>query len=315
MQFARLHGPGEARSLRRAVALVTALACLRPALLVAAPAEPSAGGAADVPGLFRRGKAQQDRGEFLEAARTLVQATVLLPIDDVDNRRSLFGHIARAYKQAADAEADADALREIVDEAVRVLDEYAAAFTGAFPNALLAAGALAIHAQLRARQSDSMLMPVRADNPPPALDDRTTDREDSPPLLKDDPPEPKSQPAPTSDPEPPKPAPRPRKGLLIAGGVTTGGSVAMLGVFIGGLVRVRSIEGQLPEINDKSTWNDLRSRGDRADRLATAGIVAAPILLAAGIAMLVVARRKPSRHALTPVLHPAMTGAVLQLRF
>lgn len=57
-------------------------------------------------------------------------------------------------------------------------------------------------------------------------------------------------------------------------------------------------------------------RGKRADAAATVGLVAAPLLVAAGVAVLVIAvRRKSTCQAASPLLGPGLVGVSFVRRF
>ncbi|MFZ6181190.1 hypothetical protein [Nannocystis pusilla] len=278
-----------ARRCRIGVVLI-ALACMWPRALPARPAEASKVDPAAFDVLFLEGEKQSSRGEFVQAARTWTRAANYLPVDDEENRRSLYDYIAEAYANAVGSRPD----RADVEEAVQALDHYASAFTAAHPDAPLNPKGAMIHEELRARLA--ALTSVQ-DVPAPAGEG---------PL-----------------PPPSAPPARAWKGLMIGGGVATGLGLAMLGMFVGGYVRTTAHERDFDDPNNMcylgAPQNDCQKildRGERADVVAVIGLAAAPALLAAGATMLgIAARRKSSPRPLAPMLGPNMAGAIWRLSF
>lgn len=279
--------------LRRVVVVAVALASLRPA---AVPASPAEHGAADpaFDALVLQADEQAGRGDFVSAARSWTEAARHLSPGDRDNRRNLYDDIAEAYEKAVAADG------AVVAEAVRTLDDYAARFKSAFPGEALDAKGVQIHEKLRA------LVPKPAE---PAAE-----------VLM---PTPARPPQPHVEPTPPPSTTRPWKGLAIAGGVTTGLGVGMLGMFAGGYAYAKMRERQFDDPANECDVNDIQGRcadidrlGRRAEAFARAGLVSASVLLTTGVTLLVVAlRRKASGRTLAPVLSPTMAGLAWQQRF
>jgi hypothetical protein len=143
----------------------------------------------------------------------------------------------------------------------------------------------------------------------------------------------KAEPPPPPPSDAPKPVQAAPKKLLIAGGVTTGVGVALLGLMIGGLVRGQRTEDEaaalvqaMPELaadDPRFAAFDRRGRGDNA--MAIVGGVFGSLALGAGVALLVVGVRahkaagRPSAPepavAVWPVASPAGGGAAVRWRF
>lgn len=143
----------------------------------------------------------------------------------------------------------------------------------------------------------------------------------------------KAEPPPPPPSDAPKPVQAAPKKLLIAGGVTTGVGVALLGLMIGGLVRGQRTEDEaaalvqaMPELaadDPRFAAFDRRGRGDNA--MAIVGGVFGSLALGAGVALLVVGVRahkaagRPSAPeptvAVWPVASPAGGGATVRWRF
>lgn len=267
------------------MALCLGLACLPAAIAPATVAAAPASDAATFDQLFKQGADQYANEDYLTAARTWTEAARRLPADDRENRRVLYDEIAEAYERAAGAGED----QAVVAEAVRVLDDYARAFGEAFSGAQLGQKGTDAHAKVRGLLATK---PVEGPEPPPGPTDPT-----------------------------PAPQARPWKGLAIGGGVTAGLGLAMFGMFAGGYVRTQSFERQFSEDECSSTapssdCQDILDRGDRADAIAVTGLVAGPVLLAAGATMIGLAiRRKSSQQSFAPALGGGMLGAVWRGRF
>lgn len=320
MRTAAHGGRRETRSRFRALAAGVFLVCLQqPRMVTAAPAEVST--APDpVDELDDRGREQVSRKEYLEAARTWKREADLLPVDEVDNHRDLFDRIAGAYSKATAANDG----RSVLKEAVEALDKYASAFASAHPGTTLNERGISIHQMLRSRlaaQAPELMYLPPEDDLLPVTKEPVPAAKPSPPISQTKPappPEVKTEPLP----EPATPPTARRKNLTIAGGVTVGLGAGMLGMFIGTYVRAKSLQKTHEDLeclteqpDPRETCQDLNSRGERAGAISTAGIIAAPLLLGAGIAMLVVARRPSTRQSIVPSLSPVMVGAVWRLRF
>ncbi|WAS96600.1 hypothetical protein [Nannocystis punicea] len=280
-----------------AVALVV-LACLRPSSAEGQPADSTPADPAAFDQLFLQGDQEFGRGDYLKAARTWSRAAEHLSIADADNRQGLYDFIASAYEQAVSN----DAGLAVLAEAVRVLDAYAIGFSMAHPELSLALKGRSAHGKLRARLAELNREPLPAPGPDP--------------VPRAGPPEGPVRDAPMTPPSPPEQAPW--EGLAIGGGVTASLGFAMLGVFVGGYIRTKEIERKVSELDcSVSICPELYERGRKADTAAVFGLIGAPLFVAAGTTMLgiAMARRKASKHALVPVLSPAMAGFVWRHQF
>lgn len=115
------------------------------------------------------------------------------------------------------------------------------------------------------------------------------------------------------------------KPLVIAGGVTAGVGVVMLGVMVGGLVRGQRAESGGAELvlaNPMLAPEDPQlqafdRRGRSGNAMAIAGGVVGSLALAAGIALLVVGTRsgRTAPVAVVPLLTPQGAAAAVSWRF
>lgn len=115
------------------------------------------------------------------------------------------------------------------------------------------------------------------------------------------------------------------KPLLIAGGVTAGVGVVMLGVMVGGLARGQRAESGGAELvlanpmlaPDDPQLQAFDRRGRSGNAMAIAGGVIGSLALAAGIALLVVGARsgRTAPVAVVPLLTPQGAAAAVSWRF
>ncbi|MBZ5711875.1 hypothetical protein [Nannocystis pusilla] len=241
----------------------------------------------------RQGQEAYNRREFALAARHWQQAVELLPDvgEHSDNRTAIYEYIADAYEKAV---AEHDDLK-LIQEGLRVLDAYAAAVD---PGHKLPDIVMRARTTLRARLAAAQ----RA---------TAADRPDAGPSV----------------PAPSQPGPELRrrdeqkKGLLIAGGIVTAASAGMF-VLLGTSIAQTSKREDEFQANrcdldqPVGVCEQIYSRGVTSDRLAVTSLITGPLLLGAGMAMLLIAaRRKSSRHAWTPSFGARMVGATWSLRF
>lgn len=250
---------------------------------------------------FREGQTQFNAGEYLPAARTWTRAVQLLQEkpENKSNRAAVYGYIAEAYRKAVLNGASEDIIRE----GLGVLDDYAARYSQLYPGEDLSAQVAETREEFRSviDAADAAREPVApAPAPEPTADAGSgRSRGDS------------------------APGDRPWKGLTIGGGVALGGGLAMFGMFAGGLARVRATEQQFDDpangcsLDDLSgTCAELDRYGRSMDRVATVGIIMAPMLLAAGAAMLAIGlKRRSAQRTIAPVFGPRMAGLVWEQRF
>lgn len=250
---------------------------------------------------FRDGQGQFNRGEYLSAARTWTGAIALLSEspDNKDNRAAVHGYVADAYRKAVlNGASD-----EIIREGLAVLDAYASGFMEHYPGEELPAQVAEARAVFRA----AIEAAEAAEEPEP---------------------EPVIAPAPVVAPEPSGGADavageKPWLGLTIGGGVALGGGLAMMGMFVGGLVRTRQATAEFDKpVNACSSANitgrcaEIDEYARSMDRVATIGVVAGPVLLAAGAVMLAIGlKRRSARRTIAPVFSPRMAGIVWTQQF
>lgn len=281
----------------RSLALLTACALLVPARASAAPAGADAQALAAFEAGFNEGQSQFDRGEFLAAGRTWLAAADNLreTTANRDNRIAVYEYIVDAFTRGLAGDEQLDALRE----AVAALDDYCERFTRAYGTETpISAKIVEARDSFRAR-----LAAVDAGGGAG--------------------PEPEG---PSEAPPPPQPqAPsRPWKGLAIGGGVLIGLGVGAGVLAAAGAARGRSLTEKFDDPANMcelaaptGACADFYDAGKAANAMAIAGAVAAPILLGAGVGLLVVGikRRGAPRQALAPALAPGYVGLGLRGSF
>lgn len=274
---------------RRVVACVLAAACVFPGPTARGAAAPAPEVAA-FEASYAEGEEQFDRGDFRGAAATWSEAARKLPEAPQNraNRVAIHEYIADAYTRAL---ADGDDLAMLRD-GLAVLDEYAAAFTAAYPGEALSPKIEAARTNFRGRIAEAEKSAAPTPEREPEL-------------------------APVPEPGAPAPPPRPWKGLAAAGGVTLGAGVAMLAMFGVGFSRAKSRERAFDDPANACALHmpvgvcqDIYSAGKRAEAVAVAGLVLAPLLIGAGSAMLAVAVRRRAKQAstLSPVFGRGLVG-------
>jgi hypothetical protein len=288
---------GAARRCLRCLVLVSVTCSWSLPVARAAPAE--VGQTPDLAAFdrgFRAGQEELERGEYLVAARSWTRAAGLLPesAEHKENRRAIHEYIAEAYAKAAEAGIDDETARE----GLAALDAYAAGFAAAYAQESLPPLVEQVRTSFRARLEASERAAAEAA--------RAAVVEAPPP-----------------EPAPVRPPSRPWKGLAIGGGLATAGGAAMVAMFAVNAAWSRSATAAFDDPAKMCDLDalagecaDIDARGRRTNATAIAGLVAAPLLLGAGIAMLVLAkRRKASNTALAPALGPGMAGLVWHQRF
>ncbi|PCC74607.1 hypothetical protein SAMN02745121_06973 [Nannocystis exedens] len=286
----------------RVLSLLTALALLAPPPALAAPAQDAKALAAFEAG-FTEGQAKFDRGEHLEAARTWIEAAANLKETTAnrDNRAAVYEYVVDAFTRGLQGEKRPEALRE----AAQALDAYCEGFTRAYGTETpLSPKIVAARDEFKQRLAEAEAA-TAAEKPP--VEDKVEGPEELPPPPSDDLPEPK-----------------PWKGLAIGGGVMLGlgvGAAVVAGV---GAARVSSLEKQVDDPANmcvlampSPSCQDLLDRGKSAQSMAIAGAVLAPLLVGAGVGLLVVGlkRRSSPKTAFAPALGPGFAGLSLRGSF
>ena len=283
----------------RPLALLAALALLRPPMVqAAAPPGTSSQQLAAFEAGFTEGQAMFDRGEYLAAARVWISAASNLSevTANRDNRVAVYEYVVDAYTRGLAETADAEPLRE----AVAALDAYCDGFTRAYGTETpLSAKIVSGLEELRRRLQVARAKPTA---PPPPASEPTA-------------------PPPTDE---PAPSGKPWLGLTIGGGVLLGLGAGAVALAAAGAARGDAFEARF---DDPAHACDLGAptgacaefydAGKASNAMGVAGLVAAPLLIGGGVALLVVGLRRKSaaRHALTPSLGPGFAGFVLQGRF
>lgn len=130
------------------------------------------------------------------------------------------------------------------------------------------------------------------------------------------------KPAPERDPGPDlAPDQTPWKPLAIGGAISLGASVVMGTLIVVGAGRSWSLERQFIDTcsADSSSLDcqELDRKGAIANRLQIASLITAPLFLAAGVALLVIAMKRKSnrRQAFAPLLGPRIAGIRWEVHF
>lgn len=282
-------GPGMRAAIAAFVAITLCGAPVRAeptTTAVSEPTSPEADERARAEKLYQDGLAAFDTAEYLDAIRLWSEAYRMLPNtpESADIKRYLTNNLAVAREKQFGIDGDVQHLKRALDLARNYRDSIDALY-GDDPRA----------EQERTR-TDEFLARVQA-----KVDEAERKREPVAP--------PKIEPtkAPTQVDEPTKPSDRPGRGAIIGGSVLLGlggvtGIVLLAGVGIG------------KAADDVDPNDSMEARGKQFDRgragnkMAIAGAVLTPLLLAAGIALVVVGvkRRKASRVAIAP------SGAVVR---
>jgi hypothetical protein len=240
---------------------------------------------------YREASARYVDGQFLTAARLWTAVGEMYPEEAPFKkpRARIYKDVAETYEKVIH---NGGSL-EIAREALGVLDRYAERFAAAYPGEAPHQRIAAVREMLRA-QVDAADAAERA---------RATAAERERPVA----------PPPTRPPVTPS---RPWRGLMAGGGVLLGGGAALLGVAVGGGVTARGAERYVEDPAHQcyqpiaGVCAEYDARGHVANRMFVAGLVGAPLLLAAGATMvaLAVRRKQAGRAAVTPVLSRSLIG-------
>lgn len=286
----------------RCLVLLTACALLVPtrasAAPAAAPAEPD--GLAAFEAGFNDGQAKFDRGEFLAAARTWLKAAELLRETTAhrDHRVAVYEYIVDAYMRGLQEGEELEALRE----AATALDDYCERFTRAYGTET------PIRAKILEARDDFKARLARAEarQKNPDVQERPGPV-DEPPIAAE-----------------PGPARRPWKGLAIGGGVMIGLGVAAAAVAGVGGARGRAADQKFDDPANMCVVDmpvgacaGYYDDGKAGNTMVIAGAIAAPVLIGAGVGLLVVGlkRRSQPRQAVAPMLAPGLVGLGLRGSF
>lgn len=287
----------------RPLALLTALSLLWPPTAVAGP---PAGGTtsqqlAAFEAGFSEGQAKFDRGEFLAAARVWISAAGNLSevTANRDNRLAVYEYVADAYMRGLADTTEVEPLRE----AVAALDAYTDGFTRAYGTETPVSQRVTSAAEELRRRFVAARSAASAADPEPA-----TPVESSP----------------TIDDEP-SPAPdRSWRGLTIGGGVLLGLGVGAVALAAAGAARGNAFEAQFDDPANMcdlgaptGTCADVYNSGKASNTMGVAGLVAAPLLIGGGVALLVLGlkRKRGTRAALLPSVGRGFVGLGLHGRF
>lgn len=315
---ARLHGPRGPRaspSLRLGVSAAILLASLTPTP-AAASSPPEVPKAVDEH--YNNGDRERAAGRHASAAREFALAYEGMPRERKELRASLLFELVEAQRNAYAAggrirgkqhpAAHLCAAEKLLAQFIAEQEAERKPKAKKSPDALQAA-------ELRTN-IEKDLAAARADASD--LDCATVE------VPGDDPAAPPPEPPKSDDPAP-KPAPRDRNNkLIVAGGVTAGVGLIMLGVMAGGLVRGKNadadgnalVDGNPTLDPDDPALQDIDKRGKSGNAMAIAGGVVGFIGVGVGVTLLVLGvRGKPSRVAAAPYATPQSGGLVMRWQF
>ena len=129
-------------------------------------------------------------------------------------------------------------------------------------------------------------------------------------------PEPESEPEPEPEPEPTRDSGRP---WVIAGAALTGVGAALGGVAIAGAVIGSNANEIGPDVEqDYDERGEQFERGRAGNAMAIAGAIGAPVMLGAGVALIVIGKRRSRRSTsarVVPVAGRTHAGLVVHGRF
>lgn len=239
------------------------------------------------------GQAQYFAGEYLTAARTWRDAARQVPLapEQRGDVVMIHGYLADAYDKASERTDDPAVLRE----ALAVLDEHAVQFAAAYPGEPLLPRIEAIRGRLRERlvASEGRAGAERAE--PIVMTYREA-----------------------------RPTVKPWRGLAIGGGAALAGGAAMTVVMLVGLAGTKEYETSLQgggltcQINAidgcAKNYGDYRT----ASSMLLTGLLAAPVLIGAGAAMVVAAvkrKRAAQQPGVMPMFGRGFVGLGWQRRF
>lgn len=249
---------------------------------------------------FIKGQQLFDRGDFKSAARTWGDAAALLPgtPEHRANHRALLEKIAMAYDKELRRVPDAMLARGILV----VLEAHAQRFHSSYPSE----PPIAALDETR-RGAQAIVDAIARDE---------AARRAAIPLKTIAPPSPRPLPPPARERRR-----LPWKGLAIAGGITLGASAALLTMFVVSASRARAYQqlfnARVCHFGEPDALcAELFERGKAENAPAVAGLATGPLLLGAGVAMIVLAvRKKASPSKLAPMFNPHMVGITWSRNF
>lgn len=312
---ARLHGPKgplALRALRLGVSLSLVVASLAPSAARSAPPEVPK----EVEDHYDRGIREREAGRHAIAVQEFSAAYEGMPPELKDMRASVLWELIDAHRSAfgdggkirgkQHPAAHLCAAEKLLDQFIAEQEAERKPKAKKSPDALRAV-------ELRSN-IDKDLQAARGETPD--LDCATAEY-----------PRDEVEPPPPEPTTPDEPRPSPREGskpLIIAGGVTVGVGLIMIGVMAGGMVRGnKADEDGQSLVDDNQTLSpddpalqEIDRRGKVGNRMAIAGGVLGVVCLGVGATLLALGlRSKPSRVAAAPYATPHSAGFTLRWRF
>lgn len=305
-----------ARWLQVAVAVTLSVHGTRPAA-----AAPSSGISQEAQDAYDRGLAERDAGQHAAAAREFASAYAQISVDQRELRAAVLFDLVEAHRAAFAAGG-----KRVGNEhpaahlcaADRALAEFIESDQARKKGKRTPDGTKAVELREEVRKEFGTAKAKESDLDCAALE--------LPRVVSEQPVA--EEPAKGDGPREPEPKPvgDPKK-LLIAGGVSAGAGLALLGLMVGGMVRGQRAEadgealvkGMPLLMSDDPALRDLERRGRSGNAMAIVGGVLGSLALGAGVALLVIGGRagkqKQQAVAVWPVLSPQMAGGALRLRF
>lgn len=302
------------------VAVAAALAVQSPAPAAAAPASGISQEAQDA---YDRGLAERDAGHHAAAAREFASAYSQISGDQRELRAAVLFDLVEAHRSAfaaGGARRGNEHPAAHLCAADRALAEFIEAEASRKKGKKTADATKAAGLREQVKKEFTAAKAKEADLDCAALE---LPRVGSDKPVVDDGPEP--EPADGSREPQPKPVRDPKK-LLIAGGVSAGAGLLLLGLMVGGMVRGDRAEAdgealveEMPLLmSGDPQFDDIERRGRSGNAMAIVGGVLGSLALGAGVALLVVGARASKQRrdvAVWPVLSPQSAGAGLRWRF
>ncbi|MEE9382797.1 MAG: hypothetical protein V3V08_05225 [Nannocystaceae bacterium] len=108
------------------------------------------------------------------------------------------------------------------------------------------------------------------------------------------------------------------RGLLIAGVASTAASLGTGSLIAIGIIQGIAANDKLEDGSERPApeQKQIKSDGERANKMAVVGAIITPVLLGAGVAMLIIGGRRNSSHlSVTPTVNDSFVGLSLSGRF
>jgi hypothetical protein len=262
------------------------------------PVDPDAAAVAEASAHFEEGKTRYETSDYVGAVEAFTQAYQAAGRVDDEGKRdnalsALLYNLASAHVKARNVDGDDRHLRQAQELLQRAIDS---GFDGAGACRKLLDEVEAELAAVDEAEAEPAALEAEAE---PAAHD--TDLQSS---------------APQDIPTAPDDGHDPGRPLVITGGVITGLGVGSLGLMGAGLGLASSAEADFAAGPTRDDRDDALAKGKRSNAMVIAGGVAGGVLIATGVALIIVGkRRSSSKLAVAPTATPTVAGLSLRGRF